>query len=194
LAEYDSLTGLYNRHYFQTVLPLQLAHVANLKDNLSLIMLDVDHFKHYNDTNGHLEGDRVLAQVAELLRKNVREQDICCRYGGEEFLVALPNAAGEKALVIAERVRQAIEQAPFDFEERQPEGRLTASLGVAICPVHASGADQLIECADQAMYLAKRRGRNRTCTYDEVVKAGGVKILPPTRQYEVLSSTDDQTA
>jgi len=176
LAEYDPLTGLYNRHYLQTILPLQIAHMANLKDQLSAIMLDVDHFKHYNDTNGHPEGDRVLAQIANLLRSNVREQDVCCRYGGEELLVVLPNADTEKTLTMAERVRRAIEQAPFRFEELQPMGRMTASLGIASYPGHASSAGELIECADQAMYLGKRQGRNRTCTYDEVKEAGENEI------------------
>jgi len=177
LAEYDPLTGLYNRYYLKTILPLQVAHMMNLKDHLSAIMLDVDNFKFYNDTNGHPEGDRVLAQVAEILRNSVREQDICCRYGGEEFLVVLPNANCERALVIAERIRQAIEQTPFPYGERQPTGRLTASLGVASCPAHAGSADELIEYADQAMYLAKRQGRDRTCVYDDVVLYRSAKIV-----------------
>lgn len=180
LAEYDPLTGLYNRHYLQTVLPLQIAHMANLKDHLSLIMLDVDHFKHYNDTNGHPEGDRVLVQIADLLRSNVRGQDVCCRYGGEEILVVLPNADKDKAFIIAERIRRAIEEAPFRFEKHQPKGRITASLGVSSYPTHASTASELIEYADQAMYLGKRRGRNRTCAYDEVNEAN--EIVTPDRE------------
>jgi len=176
LAEYDALTGLYNRHYLEVVLPLQLSYISDLKDQLSVIMLDVDHFKHYNDTNGHLEGDRVLKQVAQLLRSKVRDQDICCRYGGEEFLVVLPNASLERAVAIAERIRVAIEQSPFPFEERQPGGRLTASLGVANFPGDATTPEKLIECADQAMYLAKKRGRNRTCSYAEVVSNGDAEI------------------
>jgi diguanylate cyclase (GGDEF)-like protein len=182
LAEYDPLTGLYNRYYLKTILPLQIAHMTTLKDSLSGIMLDVDNFKLYNDANGHPEGDKVLAQVAEIIRSNVREQDICCRYGGEEFFVALPNANCERALVIAERIRQAIEQTPFAYAERQPKGRLTASLGVASCPTHAAMADELIECADQAMYLAKRQGRDRTCVYDDVI------LFRPTKTAAAESS------
>jgi diguanylate cyclase (GGDEF)-like protein len=150
--------------------------MENLKDELSAIMLDVDHFKHYNDTNGHPEGDRVLARMADILRDSVREQDVCCRYGGEEFLIVLPNTGRERALTIAERIRQAIERAPFPFEETQPMGRITASLGVASFPVHAPTAEELIQCADQALYLAKHQGRNRTCTYDEVTENGENKV------------------
>ena len=177
LAEYDALTGLYNRHYLQTLLPLQVAHTANLKDRLSVIMLDVDHFKHYNDTNGHPEGDHVLAQVAEILRDSVRDQDVCCRYGGEEFLVTLPNANCEQATVIAERIRQAIAQTPFPYGDRQPTGRLTASLGVASYPAHGATPDELVECADQALYLAKRQGRNCTRTYADVVAANSAATV-----------------
>jgi len=164
--EFDALTGLYNPHYLKTILPLQIAHMANLKDSLSAIMLDVDHFKHYNDTNGHPEGDHVLTKVAEILRNSVRENDICCRYGGEEFFITLPNASGERAIIIAERIRQAIEQHDFPHGQGQPLGRLTVSLGVATYPVHAILAEDLILCADEALYLAKGRGRNRTCTYE----------------------------
>jgi diguanylate cyclase (GGDEF)-like protein len=177
LAEYDALTNLYNYHYLKTILPLQIAQMVNLKDTLSVIMLDVDHFKHYNDTNGHPEGDRVLAKVAEILRNAVRERDICSRYGGEEFFITLPNASCERAIVIAERIRRTIEQNPFPHGDCQPLGRLTASLGVASFPVHASLADDLIKCADQALYLAKHRGRNRTCTYDDVITASGSSDL-----------------
>ncbi|MCX8037304.1 MAG: GGDEF domain-containing protein [Candidatus Sumerlaeia bacterium] len=171
LAEYDSLTGLYNRYYLKTILPLQIAHMINIKDQLSAIMVDVDHFKHYNDTHGHPQGDRVLTQVADILRRSVRDQDICCRYGGEEFFIALPNANLERALVIANRIRTAIAQTPFPHGEQQPEGRLTVSLGVACFPMHARLADDLIECADRALYLAKRSGRDRICTYNDVLEA-----------------------
>lgn len=186
LVEFDTLTGLYNRHYLQAVLPLQLSYMANLKDHLSLIMLDVDHFKHYNDTNGHPAGDRVLARIAEILRNNVREQDICCRYGGEEFLVVLPNAYAQRALGIAQRIREAIEKTPFPHEERQPSGQITASLGLATFPQHANAPEQLIECADQAMYRSKRRGRNRISTFDEVIADTGATAV---RDIESADST-----
>jgi diguanylate cyclase (GGDEF)-like protein len=196
LAEYDSLTGLYNRHYLNSVLPLQVAHAMNVKDQLSLIMLDVDHFKHYNDTCGHLEGDNVLARVAEILRNGVRTRDFCCRYGGEEFLVVLPNSSLERASTIAERIRRAIEDTPFTHEDKQPGGQVTASLGVATCPDHAPAADQLTECADQAMYLAKRLGRNRICTYTDVLQnpSGDAARAPRPPKAQVEAGTADPTA
>jgi len=181
LADYDALTGLYNKHYLHIILPLQIAHMANLKDQLSAIMVDVDHFKHYNDTNGHPEGDGVLAKVSEILRNSVRDQDICCRYGGEEFFITLPNAQTDRAVAIAERIRQAIEQTEFPHGEQQPSSRLTVSLGVATYPTHADVAEELIQCADQALYVAKRAGRNRTCVYEDIMDANGIirDVLTP---------------
>ncbi len=195
LAEYDALTGLYNRYYLKAILPLQIAHMINIRDHLSAIMVDVDHFKHYNDTHGHPQGDRVLTEVADILRRSVRDQDICCRYGGEEFFIALPNANLERALIIANRIRTTIAQTEFPFGEQQPEGRLTVSLGVANFPQHARLAEDLIECADRALYLAKRSGRNRICTYDEVLDAAKADstVLKATLTTVAVADTDSKT-
>jgi diguanylate cyclase (GGDEF)-like protein len=177
-ADYDRLTGLFNRHYLESILPPQMDHTLESRDSMSLIMLDVDHFKNYNDTHGHPEGDKVLSRVAEILRKNVREkgregyQDTCCRYGGEEFTVILPNTPTNRAMTIAERIRKAIEDADFPHEQTQPNGHVTVSLGVATCPLHATTPAGLVECADKALYLAKHRGRNRICRFDEVAAEG----------------------
>jgi diguanylate cyclase (GGDEF)-like protein len=180
MAENDALTGLRNRHYLQKVLPALLANAASTKDHLSVIMLDVDHFKHYNDTNGHPEGDKVLVQLAEILNRSTRQYDVCSRYGGEEFLIVLPTANRERARSIAERIRGAVEQAAFPHGERQPLGRVTASFGVATFPDHGSGSSELIERADQALYLSKQRGRNRIHTYDDVL-AGELDVPKPPR-------------
>lgn len=195
LAEYDALTGLYNRYYLKAILPLQIAHMINIRDHLSAIMVDVDHFKHYNDTHGHPQGDRVLTEVADILRRSVRDQDICCRYGGEEFFIALPNANLERALIIANRIRTTIAQTEFPFGEQQPEGRLTVSLGVANFPQHARLAEDLIECADRALYLAKRSGRNRICTYDEVLDAAKADstVLKAPLTTVAVADTDSKT-
>ena len=168
MAEEDALTGLHNRYYLQTILPHKMAHARNANDFLSAVMLDVDHFKHYNDTNGHLEGDHVLARIAEILRRSVRQYDICCRYGGEEFVILLPGANPERAALIADRIRNAIAQAPFTHGETQPLGRVTASFGVATFPTHALEPKDLLDRADQALYFSKKSGRNRVHSYDAV--------------------------
>jgi diguanylate cyclase (GGDEF)-like protein len=178
MAEYDGLTGLYNYHYLTTVLPHQIALAANANEPLSVIMLDLDHFDRYNERNDREEGDKVLTQVAEILRQQIRKKDICARYGGEEFFLALPNADVERAYAIAERIRKAIEQTAFPGGELQPTGQLTASLGVAGYPAEAKTADALIKRAELALDQAKQAGRNRTSTYDDDL-AGDESDLDP---------------
>ena len=122
-------------------------------------MLDVDHFKQFNDTHGHAAGDRALQAVADVIAVNVRDGDVVYRYGGEEFSILLPNATPDEAAQVAERVRQAVENAPIDGEETQPGGTLTVSVGVSSLP--APGPAVMAQRADQALYEAKQAGRNR---------------------------------
>lgn len=157
----DQLTGLHNRAYLKTHLPDEVGRTKALSDEMSLIMLDVDHFKHYNDTNGHPMGDQVLRAVGDILTRTTRALDVCIRYGGEEFTVVLPRTSHERARLTAERIRQAILDHPFPRGENQPGGRLTISLGLASLPRHAGTADELLRRADEALYAAKQTGRNR---------------------------------
>ncbi|HEY4707529.1 MAG TPA: GGDEF domain-containing protein, partial [Thermodesulfobacteriota bacterium] len=161
LAITDGLTGLYNYRYFRTELEKEVKSSHRFARPLSLIMADVDHFKHYNDRNGHAQGDMALKKVAQVLSKTVREVDLCARYGGEEFVVILPETTLEVALNVAERIRRKLEEEEFAYEELQPGGKLTLSLGVAALTADASEAQGLVEAADRSLYKAKENGRNQ---------------------------------
>lgn len=161
----DEKTRLFNFRYFKSQLLTEIARAKRFNEPLSLIMLDIDKFKHYNDTNGHLLGDEVLIKVARLMKQECRETDIPSRFGGEEFAALLPRTDSEEAANVAERIRHVIEEAVFVNEEKQPGGKLTASLGVATFPDDASDSESLINCADEALYEAKARGRNLVIVY-----------------------------
>lgn len=151
----DPLTSLHNRRFLQDYLPRELIRAARERCPLAVIMIDLDRFKWINDSAGHQAGDRVLVEVAGLLRRQVRGSDIACRYGGEEFVVVLPRTTLENALRRSEEIRLAIAR------ERGRFHPVTASLGVALCPAHATNAEALLHAADQALYEAKRAGRNQ---------------------------------
>ena len=159
----DALTGLYDREYLEQYLQFELSRSHIMNQPLSVMMMDVDEFKFYNDRNGHPEGDLVLSGLADLLRHVTRNYDICIRYGGEEFLVIMPRTPPYQAMEVAERVRKAFENEPFEHKEFQPKGNLTISVGVASFPKDASDDKDLIKCADEALYLAKRSGKNKVC-------------------------------
>jgi diguanylate cyclase (GGDEF)-like protein len=133
-----------------------------------VIMVDIDHFKHYNDRNGHLAGDGVLRKVCEIMRRVIRGGDIIARYGGEEFCIVLENAARPDALRVAEKLRLAVMEHAFPKEEFQPLGALTVSAGVASYPEDAGNVTAVLDAADQALYLAKNGGRNLTASLDGV--------------------------
>lgn len=151
LTTHDALTGLGNRRYMKQVLERDLYNVERYQGTLSLLLIDIDYFKRYNDTHGHLEGDRLLAKVAEILRDVVRTGDLPVRYGGEEFVVLLPQTDLESGGLAAERIRREI-------EERTP---VTVSLGVSSVSGQRCAPESLIKAADEALYRAKKNGRNR---------------------------------
>lgn len=161
LAVTDPLTGLYNRRHFEHVLSLEVRRAQRMGTRLSLLMMDVDHFKRYNDTHGHPAGDEVLRALGRLVRERVRSTDVACRYGGEEFTVILPGTSRTDAMVLANDLRLNVEAYPFENEATQPGGRLTISIGVATYPADASDEVALVRAADQALYRAKENGRNR---------------------------------
>jgi len=160
LALTDGLTGLNNHRYFHERLKQELSRVIRGNKNLSLLLVDVDYFKKYNDANGHLAGDDVLKKIATLIRRNIRAGDVACRYGGEEFVVILPDTNKQQAVNVAERIREAVERESFTGEEVLPTQKITVSIGVATFPEDAHGKDELIKKADDAMYEAKLRGKN----------------------------------
>ena len=137
----------------------------------SLIMIDVDHFKRFNDEHGHPAGDEILHTVGEILSENVRETDLVARYGGEEFVILLRFADHDNAMQIAEKLRYSIEGTFFSDVHGTPRFRCTASLGVATWPEHAKHARPLIEIADQALYQSKHRGRNRITSVNDMERS-----------------------
>lgn len=162
LAFLDGLTGLYNRRYFDEQMQRLLAQMHRNKHPLSVLLMDVDYFKRYNDSLGHLAGDDCLKRVANSLAMVAqRPLDMACRYGGEEFAVILPGSDSEGAMVVAKRVQQAIEQESIHHPE-SPWQRVTLSIGVATCQSHSlRGCDNLLRLADEHLYNAKNQGRNR---------------------------------
>lgn len=161
MAITDELTGLYNHRHFLQQLSLEMERTRRYERPLSLIMIDIDHFKHYNDTNGHLVGNDLLREFGIILRDYSRAVDIIARYGGEEFALIMPETDQNKGKRLAERLRKTVESYKFEFGEKQPGGRVTMSIGFASYPHNASSAFELIEKADKALYRAKEGGRNR---------------------------------
>lgn len=164
LSMTDKLTGLHNYGYFMERLAEEKDRADRFGSKLSLIMLDIDYFKPFNDRFGHQKGNLLLERLAKILLKNVRSIDIVARYGGEEFAVLLPNTSGE-AVEIAERIRRAVEATKFEGGPEEALVAETISAGVAIYPTDASNELELIDKADRALYYAKERGRNRVCVY-----------------------------
>ena len=157
----DALTGLWNHRKLEQDFERELKSSRRNRRDASCLMIDIDHFKAYNDNNGHQAGDEALRSVAEILCCAVRETDFVYRYGGEEFCVLLPNTDKAAASVLAERIRANVEGAHFEGEANQPSGLLTVSIGVASYPCDAISKDNLISCADKSLYVAKHDGRNR---------------------------------
>lgn len=161
MATIDGLTGLYNHRYFMDQLRKEFTRARRYRNWLSLIIADIDHFKHYNDNNGHLAGDRVLVRVAQTIRKTVREIDLVARWGGEEFALLLPENNLKNGMIVAEKIRKEVEALRFKNERKQPSGKLTISLGVAQNSPDLKTYRDMFKRADQALYQAKHEGRNR---------------------------------
>ncbi|HHM24276.1 MAG TPA: sensor domain-containing diguanylate cyclase [Bacteroidetes bacterium] len=164
----DELTSLYNYRYFRMRLRDEVFRSQRTGRPLSLVILDVDYFKNYNDNLGHPAGDQVLKQIARILKNSVRDTDVVARYGGEEFCVILPEVDVQGARAFGERLRKNIEDYPFYKEEIQPGGKLTVSLGAATYPQDATMINELLVRADKALYHAKNSGRNRMSLYSEI--------------------------
>ena len=163
----DGMTGLNNYRYFDNRLREEIKRAQRSGGLVSLIILDIDHFKNYNDSLGHQSGDEALRKLGLLLKNTAREDDIVNRYGGEEFTVILPGVEKSSIAVLAERLRKKVEDEDFFKQNVQPGGSLTISLGAAAYPDDADSGDQLIARADQALYASKAAGRNRFTVYDE---------------------------
>jgi diguanylate cyclase (GGDEF)-like protein len=156
----DPLTGLSNRRYLWHFLPYELLRVARRESSLAVIMIDLDHFKRVNDIHGHEAGDLVLTKVAALLRSHIRDSDIASRYGGEEFVLVLPDATLEGTKRRADAIRNAIRELKLEHLGKPITG-VTASIGIAMFPDHAEDSESLMRIVDDLLYEAKRSGRDR---------------------------------
>lgn len=163
LSHTDSLTNLWNHGHFQYLLQEEIENAKASKTPLSLIMLDIDYFKVYNDTLGHQAGDAILKELAGFLKNHSRKMDHVCRYGGEEFTIILPQTDKDEAFLIAERLRQDCAKHPFPHEEILPQKKLTVSLGLSCFPEDGSCSSEIITYSDKALYQAKHKGKNNTC-------------------------------
>jgi diguanylate cyclase (GGDEF)-like protein len=169
LVNEDGLTGVYNHRYFYEAMKEKIVEAENRHEKLSMIFIDLDYFKHYNDVNGHQNGDLVLKTIGDILKENAREQDIVARYGGEEFVILLPNTSENQAIELAEKVRSNIEKTYFIGEEHQPNKKVTASIGISVYPDKAKSEVDLIKSADDALYRAKFFNKNRVEMYNSIL-------------------------
>jgi len=163
-ANLDSLTGLFNHRFFQEILANELLRAERMGFPVSLLLVDIDHFKDYNDTYGHPKGDIALGAISAILKRDTRSYDTPARYGGEEFAVVLPHTSRRQAWAVAERIRRDVAKHSFPGQTPHRRASLTVSLGIASYPNNANTKADLIDRADQALYLAKSEGRNRVCS------------------------------
>jgi diguanylate cyclase (GGDEF)-like protein len=166
MAIFDGLTNLYVKRYFNERIREEVNNATYNLQALSLILTDIDHFKKFNDTYGHQQGDVVLREVARIIKESLRSgRDVPARYGGEEMAVILPDSESHRAFEVADRIRRNIEASQFPG---LPVGvKVTASFGVASFPLNADNPDDLVKKADMALYAAKRNGRNQVVLFDE---------------------------
>ncbi len=169
LANIDGLTGLYNHRYFYERLNILTQECKKNGSFLSLLFIDIDYFKYFNDVNGHQKGDDALIVLADMFRSLVRENDVAARYGGEEFAVILPDTPEEQALEIAENLRRAVQEHVFSGQEYLPNRNLTISVGVSVFPTKAKTEDEIIRYADEALYRAKSFRKNRVESYSSIL-------------------------
>lgn len=166
LSLIDGLTGLYNHFHFYHLLGQEIIKAQRYPQSVSLFMIDIDDFKIYNDTYGHLVGDEILRKLAMVLKKVVRKVDYVARYGGEEFSIILPQTDKEKSFISARRLMKVVEETQFKGEEKLPRGHLTISMGIAAYPEDATSLEELIHRADEALYKAKHSGKNQICLFN----------------------------
>jgi diguanylate cyclase (GGDEF)-like protein len=157
----DELTGIYNRRALYKILDQEIKRAERFKHPLTIIMVDIDFFKVYNDNNGHLAGDLLLQRISKIMQSKIREVDTLGRYGGEEFLIILPETSHESAAIIAERIRKSVEESHFKGQETQPKGKMTISAGLVTFHGEYKSRQHLIHSADELLYQAKESGRNQ---------------------------------
>jgi len=164
LAIIDGLTGLYNRRFFQQTLEREFARCKRHKSKLSLALFDIDHFKHVNDVYGHQFGDKVLAEIAKIIKTSLRKTDYVTRYGGEEIILVLPDTSAEQALIPVERIRKKIENKEFEYKGKTINVTISCGIADAMNEVHSQ--EELLLRADKSLYESKRAGRNKTTCFN----------------------------
>jgi len=178
----DHLTHLYNRRYFMSCAGEEVRRSLHDQAPISIVMIDIDHFKDFNDSYGHAAGDRVLQAVANIMRSTVRTSDTCARHGGEEFVMLLPNTLDDSAVALAERVRRTLGETSYAGLGLPDDVKITISAGVATCPHDAISVEELLDLADKALYHAKEAGRDKVCQYgvdNEPLSGNSVVRLDP---------------
>jgi diguanylate cyclase (GGDEF)-like protein len=163
----DGLTGLYNQMHFFELISLETKKSQRHNLSFALIMFDVDHFKNYNDHNGHLRGSETLKSIGAIMKNKFRATDLLAKYGGDEFVIILPQTDKVGAYLAAERLRESVEKQVFPGAETQPLKKLTISIGLAAYPEHGLSDEEVLNRADKALYFSKESGRNRTVIYNE---------------------------
>lgn len=186
LANEDGLTGVYNHRYFQDALKTKIEISKMTSQPISMIFIDIDYFKHYNDLYGYQKGDEVLKSIGTILSENIRKDDIVARYGGEEFAILLSNIKEDEALIFADDIRKIIESTKFYGEENQPKEKLTVSMGISVYPDKARTEIELIKSSDDALYRAKFFNKNRVETYTSILD--GLKNDIDAKDVELVAS------
>jgi diguanylate cyclase (GGDEF)-like protein len=166
----DPLTGLYSRYYFFDQMDRELGRSLRFQHPFSVVMVDLDHFKDFNDRYGHLVGDRLLRLVADTITNAIRKTDVAGRFGGEEFVLLLPHADALGAEILSERLRMMVEKASLSRAEREEPLHSTISVGIATFPESGTTLEALLEHADQALYYAKKHGRNQVIHFRKLLK------------------------
>ena len=166
----DELTSIFNRRYFNRIFQREIKRAERYKRNLSILMIDIDDFKVINDTFGHLKGDDVLQATAQILKRNLRRADILFRYGGEEFVILLPETSLNNALRVGEKLRKAIQEHFAMTNYQINRHKITISIGISNFPMDGYSSEKLLEIADQHLYRAKSLGKNRTVAHEELLE------------------------
>jgi len=192
LAYYDELTGCVNFRWTMRILEREVERATRYKKELSIIMIDIDHFKKINDTYGHLAGNLILKEFAHIVKENVRNIDVVGRYGGEEFLIILPEAGIEEAKVVAERIRKKLSQKDIKVPNSSDVIKIKFSAGIACFPYNGKTINELISVADNALYQAKKEGRNRVVwdrrRWIRMVPLSSVRIeIPGNKEAKILN-------
>ncbi len=161
LATKDGLTNIYNYRYFKDTLAKEIERARRNNSQFSLMMFDIDYFKNYNDTFGHLAGDQVLRTISDLINRNIRSIDTAARYGGEEFAIIFPETDKRAGKIVANKLKDLVDNCQFNIDNTRLNSKITISAGVSTFPLNGTTGEELLECADRRLYIAKANGKNQ---------------------------------